>query len=182
MKAPSQTQLSYQLLYLVHDRCGLVSLVYIGSATKASQDLTTLLVQQNLQDIILRAVQAAADCLAASSDQKHLQVLKWLLKAAGQAAVSRVDAAPILQVPTVPTAAAAALVSAGLRVTYQQLIKAASNCVPGFEVWMKAHEELGVPNVFVPGWAAAVCCNRPEVRSGSLCTLSTSSAHQLWGR
>jgi hypothetical protein len=80
--------------------------------------------------------------------------LQWLLRQPGIAAMTVNQCAQqLLAIPSVPRAAAQALVAAGLRmqITGQHLVQAAYSCVEGLEVWVAAFDSAGVPQ---QEWAA----------------------------
>jgi hypothetical protein len=58
----------------------------------------------------------------------------------------------------VPLNSAKALVAAGVRVTYAQLLAAANSMVAGVEVWVQAQDQLGVP-ADIPQSAVSICCS-----------------------
>ncbi|KAF6251406.1 hypothetical protein COO60DRAFT_1560445 [Scenedesmus sp. NREL 46B-D3] len=49
------------------------------------------------------------------------------------------------------------LLSAGMRITYAGLLKAAGDMVAGVEVWVQAQQQLGIQSD-IPALAVAVCC------------------------
>jgi hypothetical protein len=68
----------------------------------------------------------------------------------------------LLPTPKVLLEAAKRVVSAGMRVTYAQLLAAADDMVAGVEVWVQAQQQLGV-NGDVPAAAIALCCGEEWV-------------------
>jgi hypothetical protein len=64
----------------------------------------------------------------------------------------------LLNLPAVPLDMAKRLISAGLRITYVQLLAAANSMVAGVEVWVQAQQQLGV-QTDIPAAAVAICCD-----------------------
>jgi hypothetical protein len=83
---------------------------------------------------------------AVYDDMYQLQVhaVSWLLRAAPVEAASDAAVSCVLSMPAVPEQAAVQLVTAGLRVSYAQLLSAADRMVKGVEVWVLAQQQLGV--------------------------------------
>jgi hypothetical protein len=90
---------------------------------------------------------------------KHYQAVAWL----AALLLSRAPAtAPdvmrqLLDLPAVPLGCAKQMVSAGLRISYAQLLGTAYSMVAGVEVWVQAQHQLGV-QTDIPAVAAAICC------------------------
>jgi hypothetical protein len=183
----------YPLLNVLHDRCDLLSLVRLGCGSKVGRGLVAAVVHNHFQETVTKALQGAA---APDTDNKRVEMLKWLLDAARQhqqqqqhhhqqqqqqqhelfkGLAGLLDAGGLLMVPHVPAAAAQALIAAGLLITKQQLLDAARAQVVGLEVWLQAHGVLGVPNVLLPGWAHAICCDTKQVCIARLHQLSAAA-------
>lgn len=63
----------------------------------------------------------------------------------------------LLCVPGVPHCTAIHIVTAGVRVSYAQLLGAANNMVQGVEVWAQAQQQLGI-ETDTPAAAVTICC------------------------
>jgi hypothetical protein len=98
----------------------------------------------------------------------------WQLLAAKQ-----ISSAQVLTLPAVPLIEAKQLVSAGLRLSYAQLLAAANNMVAGVEVWVQAQQQLGI-QTDIPAAAVAICCGGDWVsRRGSGIACGTSCAARV---
>lgn len=166
-RAARAPNLCYEVLDLlcIYRKCDLITLVRFSCMSKACQALCITLIQQHPQELVERALQDAA---SASKQQQHnkVKVLEWILScinAANSQAVSALDASPLVATPHVPLAAATALVRSGLIITHQQLMSAAHECVAGVEKWLRAYNNLCLPNVLLPAWAFAVGDWSPQV-------------------
>jgi hypothetical protein len=62
----------------------------------------------------------------------------------------------LLDVPAVPLDCAKQLVSAGVRISYAELLAAANAMVAGVEVWVQAQQQLGIASD-IPAAAVAIC-------------------------
>jgi hypothetical protein len=80
--------------------------------------------------------------------------LHWVLKAAPAAVAGAAER--LVRMPAVPLDMAKVLVAAGVRITYAQVIAAARNMVAGVEVWVQAHQQLGVESD-IPSLAQEIC-------------------------
>jgi hypothetical protein len=65
----------------------------------------------------------------------------------------------LLKLPNVPLSIAKQLVSAGMCITYAQLLAAASSMIQGVEVWVQAQQLLPITHD-IPDIAVANCCRR----------------------
>jgi hypothetical protein len=101
--------------------------------------------------------------------------VSWILGNLPPCAVSSLLTADVLQrlvhIPHVPLQQAHQLVAAGVRISYAQLLAAASSMVAGVEVWVQALELLQRVEFSilkkqlrilrdVPAEAVAICCGR----------------------
>jgi hypothetical protein len=86
--------------------------------------------------------------------QQHKKAVVWLLQQAltQGAGVS----ARLIAFPLVPVSCAKELVSAGVRISYAQLLAAANSMVAGVEVWVQAQEQCRV-KTDIPALAASIC-------------------------
>jgi hypothetical protein len=101
----------------------------------------------------------------AAADQ-CLQPVLWLLQVTPHSATAALAAADVLQrlvhLPHVPLQQAQQLVAAGVRISYAQLLAAASSMVAGVEVWVQAQQQLDVTSE-VPAAVVAICCHQDWV-------------------
>jgi hypothetical protein len=88
--------------------------------------------------------------------EQHTQAVAWLLQAAPAVATAAGTAEHLLGIPALPFSFALQLVTAGVRVSYSQLLAAASNMVAWVEVWALAQWEHGVHSD-LPEKAMYVC-------------------------
>jgi hypothetical protein len=106
------------------------------------------------------AIEALATATSRQQEQQ-LQAVVWLLHEVPAAATnSLTDQLTMLQ--DVPLHSARALVAAGVRITYAQLVAAAHSMVAGVEVWVQAQQQLGEPSD-IPEPAVSICCYDPWV-------------------
>jgi hypothetical protein len=113
---------------------------------------------------------------AAAAARRCLQPVLWITKILlPRAAGSVLAAADVLQrlvhIPHVPLQQAQQLVAAGVRLSYAQLLTAASSMVAGVEVWVQALEQVEFRNgrgtwaqrlptlAGIPPAAVAICCS-----------------------
>jgi hypothetical protein len=68
-------------------------------------------------------------------------------------------AAELSHAPYVPLEYAKELVSAGVRISYAQLLAAANSMVAGVEVWVQAQQQLNI-QTDIPALAAKICCGK----------------------
>jgi hypothetical protein len=85
-----------------------------------------------------------ADFPNAAAYQLQVHTVAWLLRAAPVEAASDAAVECVLSMPAVAEQAAVQLVTAGMRVSYAQLLSAADRMVKGVEVWTLAQQQLGV--------------------------------------
>jgi hypothetical protein len=107
----------------------------------------------------------------------HLQAVAWL---AGhllrQEPETAADVAEqLLTLPKVPLSMAKQLLSAGMRISYEQLLAAASSMVKGVEVWVQAQQLLNITSD-IPNAAVAICCGGNWV-SGARCIRLATALH-----
>jgi hypothetical protein len=93
----------------------------------------------------------------------------WQLLAAKQLSNEQ-----LLAMPNVPLDVAKQLVSAGMRVSYAQLLAAAHSMVAGVEVWVQAQQQLGI-QTDLPAAAVAICCGEDWVSGGSAAGLTSTT-------
>jgi hypothetical protein len=94
---------------------------------------------------------------AAKAHAQHLQDVVRLLQVKPEVAAEARVAESLLCIPKVPHQAAVQLVSAGVRITYAQLLTAANSMVAGVEVWVQVQQQLGA-KTDIPPTAVAICC------------------------
>lgn len=89
----------------------------------------------------------------------------WLVELLqGMATPKAVEAAEgiarqLTSLPKVPLEWAVQLVAAGVRISHEQLLAAASSMLAGVEVWVQAQQQLGV-QTDVPAATQAICCGK----------------------
>lgn len=136
-----------ELLIDVESLC-VVGLVRVGSCSKASRSAATALLAQRAAILLLITVRkAAAACTTCRGNpSKYAAAVTLLLDGAAsrQAVVgflsSPTAAALFVSISHVPLAIATALLTAGLRFSYEQLMQAVrtSACTAGVEAWLQA--------------------------------------------
>jgi hypothetical protein len=95
--------------------------------------------------------------------EQYMPAVVWLaLVARTTPKAAAVVAEKMLSMPSVPLSWAAQLVSAGMRISYAQLLSAVNRGVAGVEVWVQAQEQQGVVTD-IPAPAVAICCGRDWV-------------------
>jgi hypothetical protein len=82
--------------------------------------------------------------IAQTTYKQQVHAVAWLLCAAPVEAALDAAVKCVLSVPAVPEQAAVQLVTAGMRVSFAQLLSAADRKVKGAEVWVLAQQKLGV--------------------------------------
>jgi hypothetical protein len=126
-------------------------------AVKAGDDLTATAAATRLNRILP---------WDGAAEDKRLQPVIWLLHVAPGVTSNAVTAADVLQqllhLPNVPLQHARQLVEAGVRISYAQLLSAASDMVAAVEVWVQAQQDMGL-STDVPVAAVAVCCQHSWV-------------------
>jgi hypothetical protein len=81
----------------------------------------------------------------------------WLLGLAPAAVAAAASLGQrLFSIPDVPRDIAKQLVSAGVRITYAQLLAAANAMVAGVEVWVQAQQQLSI-HTDIPAAATAIC-------------------------
>jgi hypothetical protein len=85
-----------------------------------------------------------------------MRSVTWLLKVAPTAAKAAGVLESLVQLPSVPLGWAVDLVSAGVRISYAQLLDAVNSMVKGVEVWVQAQQQLGV-GTDIPLAAVTIC-------------------------
>jgi hypothetical protein len=103
----------------------------------------------------------ALDTVQGRQQKQQLEAVAWLLRKVPAAATPSLTD-KLLGVRHVPLACAEALVAAGVRVSYAQLLAAAYSMVAGVEVWVQAQDYLGVRSD-IPESAISVCCSNTRV-------------------
>jgi hypothetical protein len=109
-----------------------------------------------------RHLLAAASTTAHSTGRHvHFKAVAWLAIQLLQREVKTAAdvTEQLLNLPSarMPLSMAKQLVSAGVRISYSQLLAASNNMVEGVEVWVQAQQVLGVKSD-IPGVAVAICC------------------------
>jgi hypothetical protein len=92
---------------------------------------------------------------------QQLQAVVWLLHQVPAAATAFLSDL-LIRLRYVPLQSAKALVAAGVRITYAQLLAAAYSMVPGVGVWVQAQHDLGV-QTDIPCAAVEICCVQVRV-------------------
>jgi hypothetical protein len=93
---------------------------------------------------------------AQTGHEPQVHAVAWLLRAAPVEAASDAAVDCMLCMPAVPEHAAVQLVTAGMRLSYAQLLSAADRMVEGVEVWVLAQQQLGV-QTDIPEDAIDIC-------------------------
>jgi hypothetical protein len=91
---------------------------------------------------------------------KKAAAVVWLLQQAPSQAPA--ISAKLFTLPVESLEGAKELVSAGVRITYAQLLAAANSMVKGLELWVQAQQHLQV-KTDIPPLAVAICCERQWV-------------------
>uniref|UniRef100_A0A383W187 Uncharacterized protein n=1 Tax=Tetradesmus obliquus TaxID=3088 RepID=A0A383W187_TETOB len=125
-----------------------------------------------------RALQSATSSAGKEEQEQHLQAVLWLLRAARNAAAAVHASEHLVRLPALPLHWALHLVTAGVRITYAQLLAAACSTVPGVEVWVQAQQQLGV-QTDMPAAAVAVCCGDIAAEALDTSRLSVKDAADL---
>jgi hypothetical protein len=105
---------------------------------------------------------ASAASVANTVHKMQLHAVAWLLRAAPVEAASAAAVECVLRMPAVPQQAAVQLVTAGVRVTFAQLLSAANSMVKGVEVWVLAQQQLG-GQTDIPRDAVDICMDSVSV-------------------
>lgn len=108
------------------------------------------------RELLQRAVQQASR--AGTKQSRLVEGVRWLLATTCiPPELIMVDTPALVNVPNVPYAIKALLVTAGLRVDYQQLASAARRQLTGFHQWGAVEKEQQVPTG-LPVAAEVICC------------------------
>jgi hypothetical protein len=179
LQAVEATTLLDVLPYCSSRQLGLQGLACLAASNKHLRDTALEYARGDAANLLLDAVQAASTpATAAASAQLTARcdvvsitpAITWLLGIAP--ACSAAAAECLLLIPAVPASCAAQLVAAGVRISYAQLLSAASSMAEGVEVWMQAEHELNVKHD-IPN-AAIMLCSR------SMCSMLVSQVGS-WG-
>lgn len=135
----------YELLAICFNSAALQlkDLAVISTCSKVCRSQVQLYLQHNVT-LLLHAVKQA------SLMQLPQTAVKWFCSMAGLEAIQKQQRDLVCAANVFP-AAAAHLLDAGLQISYQQLLLAARQRVPGFEVWVRSHFS-GLPTI-----AEALC-------------------------
>jgi hypothetical protein len=88
--------------------------------------------------------------------RQRVNAVAWLLRTAPTETTSSAAVEWLLSMPAVSKQAAVLLVTAGMRVSFAQLLSAADRMVKGVEVWVLAQQQLGV-QTDIPEDAVDIC-------------------------
>jgi hypothetical protein len=143
---------------------GAQGLACVAASSNSFLELVYAVVQRDRAGLLDSAIAIAQQ----SREQQHKQAVCWLaallLRKAPDSAADVVER--LLKLPNVPKSVAEQLVSAGVRVSYAQLLAAANSMVAGVEVWVQAQQQLGI-QTDIPAAAVAICCGGEWVSGAS---------------
>jgi hypothetical protein len=150
-------------------------LALIAASSKSLKEACVAIARRDLLQLmeaaVAQAAEAEARCSAAAAKAAFVAVktyklqvhaVTWLLRAAPAASASDAAIDCVLSMPAVPEQAAVQLVTAGMRVSYAQLLSAADRMVKGVEVWVLAQHQLGV-QTDIPEDAVDICRGESSV-------------------
>jgi hypothetical protein len=106
----------------------------------------------------LGLLDAALETARSSKQHKDHQAVGWLAALLLQYAPTHAAAVTerLLALPSVPLDCAERVVSAGMRISYSQLLAAADSMTAGAEVWVQAQSKLGIASDIPPA-AVSIC-------------------------
>jgi hypothetical protein len=143
----------------------------LGPQGLACLALSSKRFQTTVNTIVCRGslvlLDGALDTARDSGQRQDIQAVGWLgallLRKAPHAAADVTKR--LLKLPSVPLDVVKQLITAGVRVSYAQLLAAADSMVAGVEVWVQAQQQLGI-QTDIPEDAAVVCCSNESVSAG----------------
>jgi hypothetical protein len=142
---------------------GIQGLACLETTNRAFQKLVHAAVGRERLALLESALATARH----SREQQHRQAVGWLagllLRKAPDSAADVTQR--LIYLSSVPLDCAKQLVSAGVRVSYAQLLAAANSMVAGVEVWVQAQQQLGIEHD-IPAAAVAICCGDHWVSTG----------------
>lgn len=162
-----------ELLPLCSAHLSVLDMARIAASSKSLQQGCLCIIDCNASRRLIKAVLAAAADREVQHDEEPQSLLQqfsraaaWLemyAEAVAAAAGLAVSLDVLLTTPNVPLHLAACLVQAGMRITYEQLVAAASSRVAGAEVWVQAQQRQNI-TTDIPAAALAICCSADLVR------------------
>jgi hypothetical protein len=158
-------------------KLGPQGLACLATSSKCCRDVANEAVSKEQRDLLAYAL----DTARSTGLGVHFKAVAWLavqlLRQEPETAVGITE--QLLTLPNVPLSMAKQVVSAGMRVTYAQLLAAASSLVEGVEVWVQAQQLLPITHD-IPDIAVAICCRRDWVSGAKFLrdTLSCTTATQ----
>lgn len=124
------------------------------------------------RQLLRRVVLQASSAVEPDAATQHVGPMRWLLSELsfpGQLLVD--ESAALIRIPKVPFEIVELLVSAGARITYQQLTAAARSQTVGVHIWVTAQQQLGIQQE-MPHTVEAVC------RYGAGSNWASTAPHQ----
>jgi hypothetical protein len=152
---------------------GLQGLACLSTVSNVLLNACAVIVCRSADELLTQTFKQLASGTPQQQQQQHKQQLSavaWLLHAVPTAATEQLKV-QLLYVPVVPLQQAKALVAAGIRISYAQLLAVANSMVAGVEVWVQAQQQLGI-QTDIPALANKICCGKHWV-SCCFCLLST---------
>lgn len=144
----------------------LIDLISLSTVSKAVGTVVNTIIttgsRKHARHLLLAAVQQTAACSSVGVFthliDRHTESIAWLLRTASiPNGVMLQDSSSYVNIPEVPLGICEMLVTAGVRISYKQLVSAARSLVQGVEAWVVAQEQLGVEPEEVPEAIAVLC-------------------------
>jgi hypothetical protein len=129
---------------------GLQALTILSTASKQLRDQCLAVVCSDTKHLLLQP-------LASVDHKKQQEAVDWLLRVAPTLAKATGLAECIVQLPAPPLPIAKQLVSAGMRISYKQVLAAAHGIVARVEVWVQAQKKLRKFGK-IPSAIVSICC------------------------
>jgi hypothetical protein len=148
---------TYKLLSSCVGCLGVGGLARVAACSKQLRDTCITIAVRDVQSLLKHELEQAQAAAGKAGWEQHLQAVLWLLQAAPTAVAAAPTTEQLACLPCLPLRWALQIVTAGVHISYAQLLAAASSMVPGVEVWVQAQQQLGV-QTDIPPAAAAVCC------------------------
>jgi hypothetical protein len=167
MAAAGETCLQYVLLFCV-PQLGLRSLACLAASSRGLKSSCLAIIKSDaarLWHLDMDTAQAAAinkcpDAVNLSTCMLR-QAGAWLLRTLPTAAAAGI-AERIIRLPAVPLHVARQLVAGGVRFNHEQLLAAARDMAPGVDVWVQAHQQLGMTTDIPAAWFSV--CGPPALQ------------------
>jgi hypothetical protein len=149
-------------------------LACLGSCSKACRSAAATLLKERVKFLLPESVKQAAETNRSLIKKKSIAAVQWLLLGAAHGRMN-VDflttpatAAQFLSLNNIPPQLALALLQAGLRFSYKQLMQAVRARTAGVEVWVTAAKGESTPRAravdaalraSLPAWVHHLCYN-----------------------